>query len=104
MNTDREYEALIRELLAGVAEGWSYGNVIILLMLKGVDETDLAVWLKKFAEGLSGERDRELIEQIKLLGKMAPGKLPAEAVEIANKFDSSYEQNSELLNHQAWYQ
>jgi hypothetical protein len=34
-------EALIRELLDGVAGGWSYGNVIVLLMTKGVDETDL---------------------------------------------------------------
>jgi hypothetical protein len=45
MGIDRDYEALIRELLAGVAEGWSYGNIIILLMTNGVDETDLALSL-----------------------------------------------------------
>jgi hypothetical protein len=37
MGQSRDYEALIRELLAGVAGGWSYGNVIVLLMTKGRD-------------------------------------------------------------------
>jgi CHAT domain-containing protein/Flp pilus assembly protein TadD len=102
MGQARDYEALIRELLAGVASGWSYGNVIVLLMTKGVDETDLALWLRDFAEGLSLERDRELIEQLKLLGKMTPGKLASEAFSIVARLDRSYEQNSELLNHEAW--
>ena len=48
MGIDRDYEALIRELLAGVAGGWSYGNVIVLLMTKGIDEGDLSLWLRKF--------------------------------------------------------
>ena len=99
---DRDYEALIRELLAGVAGGWSYGNVIVLLMTKGVDETELALWLTKFAEGLSLERDGEIIEQIKLLGKMTPGRFAADAFLVGAKFDRSYRQDSELLNHQAW--
>ena len=37
MGQARDYEALIRDLLAGVAGGWSYGNVIVLLMTKGAD-------------------------------------------------------------------
>jgi tetratricopeptide (TPR) repeat protein len=102
MGQARDYEALIRELLAGVTGGWSYGNVIVLLMTKGVDETDLALLLRDFAEGLSLERDRELIKQLKLLGKMTPGKLASEALMIVARLDRSYEQNSELLNHEAW--
>jgi tetratricopeptide (TPR) repeat protein len=96
-----DYEALIRELLAGVAGGWSYGSVTVWLW--GVGEEDLTLWLRDFAEGLSLERDRELIEQLKLLGKMTPGKLASEALTIVAKLDRSYEQNSELLNHEAWF-
>jgi CHAT domain-containing protein/Flp pilus assembly protein TadD len=101
MGQARDYEALIRELLAGVAGGWSYGNVIVLLMTKCVDETDLAMWLRDFAEGLSLERDRELIEQLKLLGKMTPGKLASEALSIVDKLDNSNGEDSELINHEA---
>jgi CHAT domain-containing protein/tetratricopeptide (TPR) repeat protein len=103
MGIDRDYEALIRELLAGVAGGWSYGNVIVLLMTKGVNETDLALWLREFANGLSLDRDRELIKQLKLLGKMTPGILALEAFLIVARFDGSCEQNSEFLNHEAWF-
>jgi tetratricopeptide (TPR) repeat protein len=103
MGQARDYEALIRELLAGVAAGGSYGDVIVLLMTKGVDESDLALLLRDFAEGLSLEQDGELIEQLKLLGKMTPGKLASEAFSIAARLDSSYEPNSELLNQEAWY-
>jgi tetratricopeptide (TPR) repeat protein len=102
MEQARDYEALIHELLAGVAGGWSYGNVIILLMTKGVDEEDLSLWLREFAEGLSLERDGELIEQLKLLGNMTPGRLASEAFTIVARLDSSYGQGSELLNYQAW--
>jgi tetratricopeptide (TPR) repeat protein len=103
MGQARDYEALIRELLDGVAGGWSYGNVIVLLMTKGVDETDLALCLREFAEGLSLERDWELIEQLKLLGKMTPGKLASEAFSIVERLDSSYGQNSEFINYQDLY-
>jgi tetratricopeptide (TPR) repeat protein len=96
-----DYEALIRELLVGVAGGWSYGNVTVWLW--GVDEEDLTLYLRKFAEGLLLERDRDLIEQLKLLGKMTPGKLASEALTIVARLDRSYEQNSELLNHEAWF-
>ncbi len=102
MGQARNYEALIRELLAGVAGGWNYGKVIVLLMTKGVDETDLALWLRDFAEGLSLERDRELIEQLKLLGKMTPGKLASEAFWLTAKFDNSNKPDSELLNYKTW--
>jgi hypothetical protein len=48
-----DHEALIRELLAGVASGWSYGHVT--LWLWDVDEEGLTLLLRKFAEGLSLE-------------------------------------------------
>jgi tetratricopeptide (TPR) repeat protein len=95
-----DYEALIRELLVGVAGGWSYSDVTVWLW--ETDEEDLTLWLRKFAEGLSLEQDRELIEQFKLLGKMTPGKLASQALTIVARLDRSYEQNSELLNHEAW--
>jgi tetratricopeptide (TPR) repeat protein/CHAT domain-containing protein len=44
-----------------------------------------------------------LIEQLKLLGKMTPGRLASEALMIVARLDRSYEQNSELLNHEAWF-
>jgi tetratricopeptide (TPR) repeat protein len=103
MGQAQDYEGLIRELLAGVASGWSYGHVIVFLMTNGVEETDLAQWLRKFAKGLSLEQDRELIEQLNLLGKMTPGKLALEAFLIAASFDVSYGQDSELLNSESWY-
>jgi tetratricopeptide (TPR) repeat protein len=103
MERVRDYDALIRELLAGVAGGWSYGNIIVLLMTKGVDEEDLSLWLRKFSEGLSLDRDRELIEQLKLLGKMTPGRLASEAFSIAARLDSSYGQGSEFLNYRSWF-
>jgi tetratricopeptide (TPR) repeat protein len=101
MGQARDYEALIRELLAGVAGGWSFPDVTFWLWNVG-DEEGLALWLREFAKGLSLERDRELIEQLKLLGKMTPGKLASEALMIVARLDRSYEQNSELLNHEAW--
>jgi tetratricopeptide (TPR) repeat protein len=72
-------------------------------MTKGVDETDLALWLRDFAEGLSLEQDWELIEQLKLLGEMTPSKLASEAFLIVERFESSDGQGSELLNHEAWF-
>jgi tetratricopeptide (TPR) repeat protein len=96
-----DYEALIRELLVGVAGGWSYGHVT--LWLWDVDEKELTLWLRKFAEGLSPERDRDFIEQLKLLGKMTPGKLASEALTIVARLDRSDEPNSKFLNHEAWF-
>jgi CHAT domain-containing protein/Flp pilus assembly protein TadD len=102
MGQTQDYEILIRELLVGIAGGWNYGNVIVLLMTKNVDEENLALWLKEFAEGLSLDRDWELVEQLKLLGKMTPGRLASEALLVVTRLDSSYEPNSELLNFNAW--
>jgi CHAT domain-containing protein/Flp pilus assembly protein TadD len=101
MGQVRDYEALIRELLVGVEDGWSYGYVTIWLW--NVDEEELTLWLREFAKGLSLERDRELIEQLKLLGKMTPGKLASEALMIVARLDSSYRQGLELPNHKAWF-
>jgi tetratricopeptide (TPR) repeat protein/CHAT domain-containing protein len=93
-----DYEALIRELLFGVAGGWSYGRVT--LWLWNVDEEDLTLWLRDFAEGLSLERDRALIEQLKLLGEMTPGKLASEAFSIAARLNDPYGQSTDP--YMAW--
>jgi hypothetical protein len=42
MGIDRDYEALMRELLAGVAEGWSYGNLKGWLMGKRLQNREFA--------------------------------------------------------------
>jgi CHAT domain-containing protein/tetratricopeptide (TPR) repeat protein len=99
MGQARDYEALIRELLAGVAVGWSFPDVTFWLWNVG-DEEGLTLWLREFAKGLSLERDQELIEQLKLLGKMTPGKLASEALSIVARFDSSDGQGSELLTYE----
>jgi CHAT domain-containing protein/tetratricopeptide (TPR) repeat protein len=102
MGQARDYEALIRELLAGVTGGWSFTDVTLWLWNVG-DEEGLTLWLREFAEGLSLERDREFIEQLKLLGKMTPGKLASEALSIVTRFDSSDGQSSELLSYEDWF-
>jgi CHAT domain-containing protein/lipoprotein NlpI len=54
MGIDRDYEALIRELLDGVADGWCYGDVKDWLISKGVKEPELAQWLLRKAGAVLG--------------------------------------------------
>jgi CHAT domain-containing protein/Tfp pilus assembly protein PilF len=54
MGIDRGYEALIRELLDGVAGGWCYGDVKDWLISKGVKEPELAQWLLRKAGAVLG--------------------------------------------------
>jgi CHAT domain-containing protein/Flp pilus assembly protein TadD len=52
-----DYETLIRELLAGVAEGWSYGGVVGWLLSRNLKERDLAQWLRENGAALGAEAE-----------------------------------------------
>jgi hypothetical protein len=47
MGQARDYEALIRQLLVGVASGWSYERVMGWLSLNHLQDRELAQWLQE---------------------------------------------------------
>jgi hypothetical protein len=64
--TDAEYEAKFMEILEGVNQGWSRGDVAGFLIAKRLKDAELAAWLHRFGENLlanaesgeSGELER----------------------------------------------
>jgi hypothetical protein len=50
--TDAEYEAKFMELLEGVHQGWSRGDVAGFLIAKRLKDAELATWLRRFGENL----------------------------------------------------
>lgn len=46
--TDSEYEAKFLELLEGVNQGWSRGDVAGFLIAKRLKDPELAAWLRRF--------------------------------------------------------
>jgi hypothetical protein len=75
MGQSRDYEALIRELLIGVAGGWSYGGVTGWLICKSLKERDLAQWLREHGATLGV--DAEVMAQLGCLAGYMPPTTPA---------------------------
>jgi hypothetical protein len=71
MGQVRDYEALIRELLAEVAGGWSYGGVTGWSIGKGVKERELAQWLREHGAALGA--DAEVRRQLGCLAGLERG-------------------------------
>jgi tetratricopeptide (TPR) repeat protein/CHAT domain-containing protein len=81
MGQARDYEALIRELLAGVAGGWSYGKTKRWLTnKKNTPESDLARWLREHGKELVG--DSKILFQLQMLVRLGRGELAEVAAEI----------------------
>ena len=96
--TDAEYEAKFMELLEGVNQGWSRGNVAGFLIAKNLKSTELATWLHRFGDRLletEGSEDiaavdaieslQELAQRLLLLSRISDGELGNIAREISRE-------------------
>jgi CHAT domain-containing protein/Flp pilus assembly protein TadD len=75
--TDAEYESLFLELLEGVHQGWSRGNIGSFLIAKNISEAELVAWLHGFGERVlaSSAVHDELAARLVQLGETASGEL-----------------------------
>ena len=86
--TDAEYEAKFMELLEGVSQGWSRGNIAGYLIAKSIKSAELATWLRRFGVRLletEGGGDvaavdaieslQELAQRLLLLSRISDGEL-----------------------------
>ncbi|KOP27642.1 hypothetical protein AMR41_03900 [Hapalosiphon sp. MRB220] len=82
--TDAEYESLFLQLLEGVNEGWSRGNVRGFLDGHRISEAGLVGWLRGFGDGLlaSDTSHDELAQRMVQLGALDVGELGEVAREI----------------------
>jgi hypothetical protein len=71
MGQARDYEALIRELLVGVAGGWSYNNLKGWWISKHLNEPELAQWLRGYRAALG--TDEMVREQLGCLAGLGRG-------------------------------
>lgn len=85
MGQARDYEVLIRELLAGVAGGWSYGRMTGWLMGKGIKDQDLAQWLRE--HGVALGTDAEGRGQLGCLAGLGRGELAEVAEELVKGWE-----------------
>ncbi|MEG3973820.1 hypothetical protein QT970_04245 [Microcoleus sp. herbarium8] len=96
--TDAEYEAKFMELLEGVNQGWSRGDVAGFLIAKRLKNAELAAWLRRFgsrlSEGEGGgdaaaaeavESLQELAQRLLLLSRICDGELGNIAREISRE-------------------
>ncbi|MBD2185741.1 hypothetical protein, partial [Aerosakkonema funiforme] len=75
--TDADYEVLFVQLLEGVSEGWSRGQVSGFLIGKRIAEAELVRWLPRFGERLleAPEQHQELARRMVWLGQLRGGEL-----------------------------
>ncbi|MEG4345363.1 hypothetical protein QUB70_19120 [Microcoleus sp. A003_D6] len=96
--TDAEYEAKFMEILEGVNQGWSRGDVAGFLIAKRLKDAELAAWLRRFGvrflEGESGgdvaaadavESVQELAQRLLLLSRIRDGELGDVARKISRE-------------------
>ncbi len=100
--TDTEYEAKFMELLEGVNQGWSRGDVAGFLIAKRLKDPELAAWLRRFAIRLldSEHEDvpvtdpveslQELAQRLLLLSTIRDGELGNLAREISQQILSRF--------------
>ncbi len=82
-----DYESLFLELLEGVADGWSRGDVKGFLTGKRVIEADLVEWLRGFGERLlaSPVENEKLARRLVKLGELSVGKVGDVGYEIGRR-------------------
>lgn len=95
--TDAECEAKFMELLEGVNQGWSRGDVAGFLIAKRLKDAELAAWLRRFGvrllEGEGGdvaaaeavESLQELAQRLLLLSRIRDGELADVSREISRE-------------------
>ncbi|MFB2980264.1 hypothetical protein [Microseira sp. BLCC-F43] len=85
--TDIEYESFFLELLAGVNDGWSRGNVQGFLILKNITAAELVAWLQRFGERLlaSDAANSELAMRMVQLGELDVGELSKVAGDVGRR-------------------
>ena len=97
--TDAEYEAKFMELLEGVNQGWSRGDVAGFLIAKSLKNAELAAWLRRFGARLleteSGgdvaavdaiESLQELAQRLLLLSRISDGNWEMLRGELAESY------------------
>lgn len=84
VRTDAEYEAIFMQVLDGVTQGWSRGNIKGLLTHQNVQDQELIAWLGRFDERLqaSPAHHAELARRLIQFGQIYSDALGAEAVKI----------------------
>ncbi|MGB8686025.1 MAG: hypothetical protein WCD53_01605 [Microcoleus sp.] len=65
--TDAEYEAKFMELLEGVNQGWSRGDVAGFLIAKRLKDAELAAWLRRFGKNLLANAESAESEKTEVL-------------------------------------
>ena len=96
MRIDRDYEALIRDLLAGVAGGWSYGSLSGWLIAKKLKDSELAAWLREHGEGL-GE-DAEIRAQLVYLANLNRGDLASVAADLVKGWEPKVDESEKWFD------
>ncbi|MCL1464758.1 hypothetical protein [Argonema galeatum] len=81
---------MFSELLEGVNQNWSRGQVLGFLIGRGITEVELAAWLRPFGERLlaTPEQHQELVRRIVLLGELRGGELGQVAGEIGRQISA----------------
>ncbi len=96
MGQARDYEALIRELMVGVAGGWGYGGVKGWLMGKGVKEPELAGWLREHEAALGA--DEVVRGQLGCLAGLGRGELAELAGELVRGWEPEVDEAEEWFD------
>ncbi|MGB3206747.1 MAG: hypothetical protein WBB28_17310 [Crinalium sp.] len=79
-----DYENIFMQVLEGVHQGWSRGNVKGFFLSKNINEADLITWLQEFGRKLleSPEPDQELLRRMVMLGELRCGEISIVSYEI----------------------
>jgi tetratricopeptide (TPR) repeat protein len=96
MGQSGDYEALIRELLAGVAEGWSYGKLKGWWTGRGLNESDLAAWLRQHGERIG--LDAEIRAQLVCLANLNRGDLASVAADLIEGWEPQVDESKEWFD------
>ena len=82
--TNIDYENLFMQVLEGVHQGWSRGNVKGFFLSKNINEADLITWLQEFGRKLLElpEPDQELLRRMVRLGELRCGEISTASYEI----------------------
>jgi tetratricopeptide (TPR) repeat protein/CHAT domain-containing protein len=95
MGQVRDYEALIRDLLAGVADGWNYEDLKSWLTSQSLQEQDLAQWFRESGEILwSEDESRQLLI---ILAGFGQGELAKSVSEVSQQWQPALVEWEEWL-------
>ncbi len=96
MGQVRDYEAFIRELLVGVAGGWSYSTLKGWWISKRLNELELARWLREHGAALGA--DVEVRGQLGCLADLGRGELAEVAGELVRGWEPEVDESEEWLD------